>query len=833
MKNARPPEQKPNPEKRLELAPELAPKLAGGQTAESSEGPAAPANAMTDGQPGESTRAPAGESTGKPAGWPAGDLPGELAGDPPFELTAEDESWHAEQQAVRQAARQAEERRQHERKRRRKEILLAGAATLLVLGLGFFQTTQVLSGGLFLAIFNLNVVILLGILFVVLRNGLKLLLERRRGVLGSRLRTRLILSFTAMTLVPCLFMFLVTAQFVKQSVDFWFKTQVETSMENALEVARNAYDKTGKRLRSQAEYALEEIQNRRFIWGGKEMTALLEQKNREYGLAISGALTPDLEEKIWFADSSIGGSWLMVKNSISWGSLKEQGYTFMLGNGPFNDFMYGVLAVDEGKTGYLVLGEDMGAGFKSRLDAIVAGNGEYKNLRNIKRGLKDITYVTLAILTALITMSTIWFAFKVAKEFSSPIMEMVEATGQVAKGDLSVRLHDLADDEMGLLARSFNKMTEDLGRNRKELTDANQRLAEQNLSLDQHRRYVETVLNNITAGVVTFDAAWNITTVNNAACSILGLNQHSIIGRNIAEIIPPQYFPLTMEIGKRLQRRPQTQVQRQFTLHMEEGEKRLLLTAVALPFGGEENYGCLGVFEDITELEKMQRMSAWREVARRIAHEIKNPLTPIKLSAQRLERKFSGVVNDPVFVQSTQLIVREVEHLQNMVLEFSNFAKIPEIKPEAADLTSFLQELVETFGNSHSNIHWQLDLPTEVLPKVNLDKEAMHRAMLNILTNAAEALEGRAAPQVKIAVSLLPALDMVRIRVSDNGPGLTEEERQKMFEPYFSRKKGGTGLGLPIVKSIITDHYGAVRASRSDSGGLTLTIDLPAAAATA
>ena len=255
-----------------------------------------------------------------------------------------------------------------------------------------------------------------------------------------------------------------------------------------------------------------------------------------------------------------------------------------------------------------------------------------------------------------------------------------------------------------------------------------------------------------------------------------------------------------------------------------------MLHAVALP-GTEGTSAYVVVIEDITELEKMQRMAAWREVARRIAHEIKNPLTPIKLSAQRLQRKFGASVPDAVFGQCTGLIVKQVERLQEMVQEFSSFAKLPEVHLAPGDPGPLLQEVTVLFRNSHSHIQWHLSLPAD-LPRIAMDPDALHRALLNIFSNAAEALDAETnQPREKKEVHVSAMHDRekgcLRLVIADNGPGLTPDERERIFEPYFSHKKGGTGLGLAIVKSAIADHGGTVRALATHGGGTSIVLEFP------
>ncbi len=718
------------------------------------------------------------------------------------------------------------ERRRLERRRRKRELIIASIAFVVVLVLTSLQFERFREDRWFVLIFNINFVLLSVIFLLVLRNAFKLLAERRRKVLGSRLRTRLVAAFVAFSLLPCVLMFLVTTKFVQMSMDFWFKEQVENSMDAALDLGHALYEKTGTRLVGVLERSRPEVERRLASKDAELLAGVLERERAAGNTALLGLFTADGREKYWSAAPDATKVWSVAKGEIAWEDVRTKGSAYVLTPGGINDYIFAVLALDGGKRGYLVAAEDMGPGFRSKFDRISRGAGAYKHLRSIQRPYRVMLYSSLGVLTTLIIFGAVWFGFRMAREMSAPMLALAAGTERISKGDLGVRLADNAVDEMGVLIRSFNRMADDLECGRRELVDANDRLEEQNVEIVRHGKYVETVLNNIAAGVISFDPEGIIATVNHAACEILGRAPQALMGRSIEELFPQQDEIITA-VRRRFALRPESRTQHSMALRIRGEERRLLVNMVG--FSTEGVYrGSVAVFEDITELERMQRMAAWREVARRIAHEIKNPLTPIKLSAQRLARKFGGQVDNPAFTESTDLIVRQVEHLQEMVQEFSAFAKLPEVRPMPGRLEPLLESVVGLFRNSHSGIAWELELP-ESLPELPLDAEALHRAFINILANAAEALTASPRPEAKVRITAayVPAMHHVRIDVADNGPGITEEDRSRLFEPYFSRKKGGTGLGLTIVRSIAGDHHGYVRAFPGENGGTVISLELP------
>lgn len=715
-----------------------------------------------------------------------------------------------------------------EKKRKRRELILALCSVGLIglltwVGLRYFGVDSYV----FLAFFNLNFILLILVLFLVIRNVFKLIIERKRKVLGSKLRTRLVLAFVSLSIVPILLMFFISVRFVQTSVDYWFKEQVASSMNQALEVGQLFYNSVKKGLEVRSGSTLEQIRQNDFLWGGPGMDRFLrDKKTAEHDLTLIGVVNSDLKEQNWHATEQWNENWPEVKKNIPWEDLLERpAYWTGIWPSSTGDLVVGIMPVDNARTGFLVVGQQVEPGLLDRLDGIARGVDEYRNLETVKHPLKVALYTLLGITTLLIIFGSIWYGFKLSREISQPVMALAEGTQKISRGDLDFRLEDQSDDELGLLVRSFNKMATDLEKARRNLTEANVHQGMQNEELEARGRYMQAVLDNITAGVISVDRDGKITTVNKAAEFILGLDSRKVLGKYPLDLVGGEYGALIRDVLNQLNDLPQSQWQRQLDIDVNGRMVKILVNAVILK-GDKDDFGIVAVFEDITELEKMQRMAAWREVAKRIAHEIKNPLTPIKLSAQRLEKKFGKEIQDPSFSQSTQLIIRQVENLQQMVREFSAFAKLPEIKIKLDQLDSLLEEIVSVFRQSHRNIVWELNFVSKI-PEFNFDRSALKRVFMNLFLNAAEALAATKHARVNVSVDYDQQLKRIFVQVADNGPGLSAEERARMFEPYYSSKKEGTGLGLAIVKSIVSDHGGYVRVKSNKPMGTIFVVELP------
>ena len=367
-------------------------------------------------------------------------------------------------------------------------------------------------------------------------------------------------------------------------------------------------------------------------------------------------------------------------------------------------------------------------------------------------------------------------------------------------------------------------MTSDLRIGREQLELSAQMLRKQNIEIEERRRYMEIVLKNVSAGVITIDADGLITTFNTAAEHMLDLHADDILNRNYKDLLNGPRLKMAEEIMDRFSGTHEEVLEIPLRLTIA-GRPRSLLTYVnSLKDDAGKNVGMVMVIDDLTELEKAQRMTAWREVARRIAHEVKNPLTPISLSAQRLQRKYSQRVNESVFDECTQMIINHVELIRNLVNEFSAFARFPTADPKPCELPPIIEETVALYREGHPNIDFRISL-TDDIPKMNLDYQQIKQAMINLVDNAVSAI--RSEGHVDIVVAYDAILKMVRIEVADDGPGISDEDKIRLFEPNFSTKKAGMGLGLTIVNSIITDHNGMISVQSNQPMGAKFVIELP------
>jgi two-component system nitrogen regulation sensor histidine kinase NtrY len=455
----------------------------------------------------------------------------------------------------------------------------------------------------------------------------------------------------------------------------------------------------------------------------------------------------------------------------------------------------------------------------SRMDQITRAFEDYKQLKTFKNPIKGSYILSFLIITLLIIFSATWFGFYIAKGITVPIQKLAEATHALAQGNLDFRIDVKARDEIGVLVRSFNKMTEDL-------KSSKTKLEKSNAELDRRRAYIETILDNITTGVFSINPEGHMTTFNRAAEKILNIKSDELKGKHYTEAFKVHKLEPLIDLMDHLKLQQRPSLEKELGLYLKGKSLTLRLNLSKLQEENGQPIGSVIVFDDLSELLKAQKVATWQEVAKRIAHEIKNPLTPIQLSAQRLRKKYFENSKDfhTIFDESTKIIISEVNSLKTLVDEFSNFARMPAPQPQPLDLHQILQEVILLYEGAHKDIEILRDLDIRI-PVLMLDRDQIKRLFVNLFENAVEAMNKKG--RIWVTSRFEVQEQCVRLEVADEGIGIQPEDMDKLFIPYFSKKKTGTGLGLAIVNRIISDHNGSIRVVQNEPRGIRFVIDLP------
>ena len=558
---------------------------------------------------------------------------------------------------------------------------------------------------------------------------------------------------------------------------------------------------------------------------------LIHQKQKEYNLGIVEVFSATLEELVRAVNPQVPAAEFTDPGSDS---IREalQGNRFTrispIGRA---DLIRGIVPVysnwnPDDVVGVVVVNYYVPYSLVNKMEEINTSFEQYKSTKLLKGKIQKGYVLFLLLIALVIIFLATWAGFYLARGITEPIQDLATATNRVSAGDLDVTIQSHSNDEVGSLVEAFNKMTADLRQSQKAIRRANRELQASNLELEQRRRYMEIVLANVTAGVISIDSQGRLTTINKSAERLLKLKTSKILGRNFRDVVAPSYQPMVKDILKELVTSGRDSIRRQVTLPLGDTKVVLLINVTTLQDESGEFLGTVVVFDDLTQLLKAQRMAAWREVARRIAHEIKNPLTPIQLSAQRLRRRYLDQIpaDDKIFSECTDTIIKQVDDLKNLVNEFSNFARMPASNPTFNDLNEVVSEALVLFQEGHPDIEFHF-APDQHLPSFNLDREQIRRVVINLLDNAVAAVEDDGV--IELATTYNAELQMAAMTISDNGKGIPPEDKPRLFEPYFSTKKTGTGLGLAIVSTIISDHNGYIRVRDNQPRGTRFTVELP------
>jgi PAS domain S-box-containing protein len=748
-------------------------------------------------------------------------------------------------------------------------VLLAIIVAQQLLNLGSVVPPETGSDTLLLyALSSLNFAAFIVFSFILIRSVLKLRRERRERQPGSRIQTRLLVYFIGLSLLPIAAMAAFSYLFLNRSIEKWMGRLPANIVEQVQEQQREGLAAQNEKLRETATLLASAIKAR----PQSEWQSTLDQ------LAATGelsaiAIISDNGEMVARSEAVVPPAHRAELNEIlqrARDAKAQDSETMADGKG------FDLAAVPLNGNLRLVLVPHR-LGDTDVNDTIAGSQREYQHLLQRQRKVRLLGVSTLGLMTLLLLFASTWVAIHLARGLAAPIRALAQASREVARGNLSHRVDTIADDELALLAESFNQMTAELYENRRHIEDGATALKEKNLALEERRNYIETVLESLSTGVVSLDQNDCVTTINTAAVSILKLSEAPPAWAKLTTLLSPDDRVALDRLLRRARRAGRAAEQSQLTRGSVGGAVPVALTATALRGSSSDGRGVVLVIEDLSELLSAQRAAAWSEVARRIAHEIKNPLTPIQLSAERIARNFRLRVNgsEPgvtrsesvsegpadarlrsdssangnagngaapftlteenreeltrVVEECTTSITREVAGLKALVDEFSRFARMPTPRMESGDLNEVIRQAMQLYAERLDGVALQL-LLADHLPPAMLDTEQLKRVFVNLTDNALEALA--ALPDnrgLTITTRHDGARDLLVATVEDTGEGIPAGDFKRLFQPYFSTRGRGTGLGLAIVARIITEHGGRVHAEANVPHGARFVIELPPA----
>ncbi|MDT4898832.1 MAG: two-component system, NtrC family, nitrogen regulation sensor histidine kinase NtrY [Acidobacteriota bacterium] len=692
------------------------------------------------------------------------------------------------------------------------------------------------------ALSSLNFAAFVVFSFIFIRSLLKLRRERRERQLGSKIKTRLVVSFISLSLLPITAMALFSYLFFNRTLEKWFYRLPDEVIREAMEVERKAVVNQARNLRETATMLAVIIEEQPAGDHERTLARLVSSGNLAV-VEIVGADNQPLvhaEAQIPAAErAELDQALTAARASNSADESLIDGAGFDVVSVPLSDNRK--LLVAPMRSSGSTLGE-----------TITGSQSEYNKLVAKQRKVRLLGLSTLGLMTLLLLFAATWIAIHLARGIAKPIRALAEASNEVARGNLSHRVTTIADDELALLADSFNQMTAQLEENRRKIETGASELREKNLALEERRNYIETVLESLSTGVVSLDESDRVTTINAAAAEMLKLESAPPAKTGLSEIVSTDDHAVLDRLVRRARRAghaaEQTQLGRNSSPDNTSIPVALNATALRSPAG--EGRGVVLVIEDLSELLAAQRAAAWSEVARRMAHEIKNPLTPIQLSAERIAKNFHRGTNGEnggerggsngetarerervaqVVDECTTTIAREVAGLKAMVDEFSRFARLPHARLESADLNDVVLQSVALYEDRLDGERIDVKLAPS-LPPTMLDAEQMRRVFVNLIENALEALEGLDGERrITVATGHDPTRGVVLAEVTDTGHGIPRSDFGRLFQPNFSTRERGTGLGLAIVQRIITEHSGRIRVAANRPRGAKFTIELPAA----
>jgi two-component system nitrogen regulation sensor histidine kinase NtrY len=685
-----------------------------------------------------------------------------------------------------------------------------------------------------------NLTILVALVFVLARNVVKLLVEKRRGLPFAHFRAKLVAMLLGMTLIPAVLVLLVGSELIRNSIDQWFNAPMDDVLSSANAIAGDYYQDRQGFVSAQAQRIADALADvdlasapaarvREVVEPDvtQERVDLVEVYRVE---SAGGDATPlllpvvEARSRTMPRNDTRESANTLARETI--GSARPAPVVERLPDGA--DLIRNAAPIrstsGERAQGVVIVSEYVPSAVAARARRMTQAYEDYQQLRVLKQPLAGVYLSFFLTLTLMILVGASWMGLYLAKRITRPVQMLATAANEIGAGHLDHRVEAETRDEFGSLIEAFNRMASDLSTSRRRLERSSIELERKHQDVEGRRRYVETILERIAAGVISVDRAGQIRTLNSAAARLLGLDA-SVSGLPAASVFgKPELKPLAMLLDSAARNREDAPPQE---VSLVRDGREIHLSVMSTPLRREDGVsdGFVLVFDDVTPLIRAQKVAAWREVARRLAHEIKNPLTPIQLSAERMRRHFAGAQapTRDLVEECTSTIVGEVESLKGLVDEFSEFARMPAPRAVPTDLHALLTEVLALYrGITDVELRPRF---AEQLLLVSVDAEKIRRVLINLIDNAIEAMERHG--RIDVETHHIPADNLVRIVVADNGPGIPAADREKLFLPYYSTKQRGSGLGLAIVRRIVAEHGGSIDVTDNTPRGTRFAIELP------
>ncbi|MCU0241050.1 MAG: ATP-binding protein [Vicinamibacteria bacterium] len=673
----------------------------------------------------------------------------------------------------------------------------------------------------------LNLTLLFILLFVLGRNIVRILMERRRGVLGARFRMRLLIVFVLMAMTPTVLLVFVGSGLIEHTVERWFNVDVERILSSSQVLNTALHETIASRDRLHARFLAKELESRELLLPERlpALRRLVEARARDLRLDMV-SVRSQAGELVMVMDPRLPAS---ARETFAARPFAEQALlgregelVVQAGTGEMSHVAIPVRG-RAGILGVVVVSSALGADLAAEAREVELRYSKFQNARSYKEPIKSL-YLSLYLFPALLILfGAVWLALYLARRITTPLRLIATGTERIAAGERRVRVDFPAgNDEFQAVIDSFNRMSERLSRSEEDVAQSREGLAHKNQELIERQRLLETVLNTVGTGVVVVDAEASITAVNETACRLMEKDARGeFMGQALQNVLASSISADVMSLVQRVLSGRTARQERELAFTVRGRERHLALTIVAL-----NAPGALLVLDDLTPLIRAQKVAAWGEVARKLAHEIKNPLTPIQLSAQRIRKAYFRSAPDleRIISECSHAIVEEVDALKNLVDEFAQFARLPAVKLAATALNEVVEQVLSLYDGQYTAIHFERRKADD-LPLIPLDASQMKRVLINLLDNAIEAVgkQGR----LEIVTERDSALGRARIMVSDDGPGIAPEDRDQLFVPHFSTKRRGGGLGLAIVSRIVEEHHGVVRVEDNQPHGARFIIELP------